>query len=471
MPIIDNTKELTSYINSNKEYTKYNYELFDIYEGNLRKYIEAILESTLSDDYYSQIKHRIYPINILRRIIDKLARSYSSSPQREATSNQDIVEFYENSYMFNQKMNSADEFVNLFKGYALEPFIQNGIPSLRVLPYDRFLVQSDNIIDPTVMTRFYKYVGKIPKQKGHQQTYVDLWFVYTNEEFIAMDEDGDLVPQYMVDGAGNPLNGENPFGFIPFYYGNRSQYQILPVQDSDTLSLAKLLSVQISDLAGTIMFQCFSIIYGVDIESANMKMSPNGFWSLRSDPQSGHTPQVGTITPTANISDVLAFVREVFATWMESRGIRVGSLGKVDGQYNVSGVSKVIDEMDTFEAIIKQQKFFEKDEYNFWQLQKNMHNFWLESGELTKMARLPDNWEVFTEFDEPKPVLGRQEEIDSVIKEKDAGLISTEMAIKKLYPDREDQDIQLEIQKINDETFNPITEDQEDDSTESEDQA
>jgi hypothetical protein len=350
-------------------------------------------------------------------------------------------------------MNSADEFVNLFKGYALEPFISNGLPSLRVLPFDRFLVESDDVTDRTRMTKFYKYIGQISKQKNNQSRSVDLWFVYTKDEFIAIDSEGDIVPEYMKDAKGNDLNGENPLGFIPFYYGNRSKYKILPTQDTDTLALAKLFPVQISDLAGTILFQCFSIVYGIDVDSENMVMSPNAFWSMKSDPQSDKTPQVGTIKPNADIDKVLSFIKEVFASWMESRGIRVGSLGNSDGTMNISGISKIIDEMDTFEAIKRQIEYFKVDEYKFWQLQKNMHNFWLESGDIKNMPRLPENWQVFTEFDSPRPAISRTQEIEDVKKQRDSGLISTETSIKKLYPDWSDDDVRKEMDLIKAEDF------------------
>lgn len=452
MSLIENRKDLVDYINSKKGYTEHNYQLFDIFEGNLKQYVNQILQRSLSENYYEQIKERIYPINILKRIIDKLSRSYSNNPTRLASSNQDILEYYESAFMMNQSMNSADEFANLFKGYALEPFIYNGIPSLRVLPFDRFLVESDNVVDPTLMTKFYKYVGKIPKRVKGNDFYVDLWFIYTDEEFLAIDSEGDIVKEYMVDSDGNELNGENPLGFIPFYYGNRSKYKILPTQDTDTLALSKLLPVQISDLAGTILFQCFSIVYAIDIDSQNMVMSPNAFWSIKSDPQSDKVPQIGTIKPTADVNQVLHFIKEVFATWMESRGIRVGSLSDTNGTLNTSGISKIIDEMDTFEAVNKQIEFFKKDEYSFWKLQKDMHNFWLESGQIKNWGRLPDDWEVFTEFDSPRPAISRTQEIDDVIKERDAGIISTETAIKKLYPDWDEKDVKLEMNKINQES-------------------
>lgn len=444
MGLLERTKHLKEYIEKNKRYINRNVELFDIFEGNLRPYVDKILKGSLSNQYYSKITERIYPINILIRIIDKLARSYSKAPTRTATSSQEVLEFYENAMMFNQKMNMADEFAHLFKGYALEPFLKNGVPSLRVLPFDRFLVESSSLIDPTIMTTFYKHIGKIDK-KGKE---VDVWFVYTDEEFLAIDEDGDIVHEFMVDQFGNDLSGENPLGFIPFYYGNRSEYKILPTQDTDTLALAKLLPVQLSDLAGTILFQCFSIVYGIDVDSENMVMSPNAFWAMKSDPQSDKTPQVGTIKPSADITKVLDFIREVFSTWMESRGIRVGAMGTTDGTMNTSGISKIIDEMDTFEAINKQIEYFKKDETEFWELQRRIHNYWVTTGQLTGLNVLPENWVVDVEFEGPTPVTSRSETVDIVVKERDSGIISRRTAMQKLYPDWTDEDIEKEIKMI-----------------------
>ena len=69
MGLKDQVSELSAYIEKNKTYLSRNIELFDIHEGNLRPYVDQILKNSLSEQYYSKIKDRIYPINILKRII------------------------------------------------------------------------------------------------------------------------------------------------------------------------------------------------------------------------------------------------------------------------------------------------------------------------------------------------------------------------------------------------------------------
>lgn len=440
MALTDQSKDLAQFIESKKDYLARNAQLFDIYEGNLKPYVDKILKETLSHNYYTKIRNRIYPINILKRLIDKLSRAYSEAPKREATSDEDILEFYVKCFQFNKRMNMADEFSNLFKGYALEPVVLNGKPQLRVLPFDRFLVYNNDIMDPTKMTHFLKFIGKKKNNKGKV---IDVWFVYTKDEFMAMDSEGHILREYMLENE-----GVNPYGFIPFYYSAKSEHNLLPIQDTDTLELAKLLPVQLTDLAGAIMFQCFSIVYGVDVDSENMVMSPNAFWSFKSDLKSDKTPQIGTIKPQADIDKVMGFIKDTFATWLETRGIRVGAMGSTDGANLSSGISKIIDEMDTFESVKRAIDSFKFDEYVFWQLLKDMHNKWIEFGELRNIKRLPENWEVFTEFDKPSPMMHRSVQIEDTIKLIDNEIISRDTGRRNLYPDWTDEDFEKEKELI-----------------------
>jgi hypothetical protein len=51
MALIEQAKDLAEYINSNRRYLNHNYQLFDIYEGNLKPYVDTILKASLSDHY------------------------------------------------------------------------------------------------------------------------------------------------------------------------------------------------------------------------------------------------------------------------------------------------------------------------------------------------------------------------------------------------------------------------------------
>lgn len=445
MALQDKIKLIVDEYDKHRNYLKRNNELFDIFEGNLRPYVENIMRSSLSTEYFEQIKHRIMPINVLRRIIDKLAKVYSTSPIRTTANKQEVLDFYSYNFNVNQVMNSANEFSNLFKGYALEPFLRMNkysgemMPSLRVLPFDRFFVIGEDLVDPLKPTIFVKLMGKVRMGKIEEMSF----FAYSDEEFIAFTESGKILNQYMAENE-----GINVYGKIPFMYGNRSNYNIMPTQDSDILEMAKLISVMLSDLAGMIMFSCFPINYGVDVDATNLKMMPNSFWSFKSDPQSQKTPSIGTITPSAEVDKVLGFITSTMGAWLETKGIKVGGIGSLSGDNFASGISKIIDEMDTFEARKVEIQNFKVEEKELWKLVGVMHNTWVEQGLIIGQPQVEDNWEVDTQFDEPTPFIDRRSEVETIRLEVDSGFLDQKTAIMKLYPDLDEKQVEERMDLI-----------------------
>lgn len=438
--------DLLAYIRDHNDFIEKNCESLDIFEGNLEKYVLADLQKSLSSEYFEKIKTRVIPVNILTRLIDKLSKVYALKPVREvldesAASDKELLEYYETKLNMNHHGNMADEYSNLFKAYAWEPFLHKGTPKLRTLPFDRFLVYSDDKIDPTELTIFIKMIGKRPirvEDKRHADKYRtefrSVYYAYTDEEFIAFDSEGEIYEEAMSETE----EGENPYGVIPFFYGNRAKSKLIPVQDSDLIRMTKVIPIMFSDISGAILFQCFSIIWGVDIDFENMVISPNGLWSLRSvtDPNGDKTtPQVGTLKPEADIDKVANFVMTVFIFWLETKGIKVGSIGQVNGANVASGIAKIIDELDVTEIKKIQIERFKKEEKEFWQLLKAMHNTWVETGKIEGVKKFSDNFEVNIEFDEPEPNISRKEKVENVDLEVSRGYLPPEDALKELYPD------------------------------------
>jgi len=430
----DKRQIIIDYVKAHKKFLDINKEALDIYDGNLRPYIDEILSSSLSSNYYNAIKDRILPINILQRFVNKVSTTYSKPPKREVEdeSLKDYLEYYSDTFEINNSGNIADTYSNLFKGFAWEPFIdKNGNPALRELPFDRFLVMSESKSNPEEETIFIKIMGR--KDKTEDSV---LLHVYTDQEFDAFYMNGMEASEYLFENQ-----GINLVGVIPFVYGKRQKHKLIPTLDTDMLAISKAISVMLSDMAGAQMFQCFSILYGVDINAENMVMSPNAFWSLKSDRESDKSPQVGVLTPTADSQKVLEFITNVFVLWLETKGIRVGSMGSIQASSAASGISKIIDEMDAYEVKKKSMQYFKCDEEELWNEKlPKIHNYWIKSGmvdpaKVPPMITNPENVMVEVEFEAPKPMLSRAEEISNVKAELDIGTMTIEAAIKTLHPD------------------------------------
>jgi hypothetical protein len=427
------------YIKENKKFIDGNAERLDIYEGNLLPYVLEVMKDTLSDNYFNQIKNRTVPINVLSRIIDKLSKVYINAPLRKDDNYQEFIDKISYDASVDLTMSQADEFSHLFKCYALEPFLDEGKACLRVIPADRFLVIGEDDKNPMKMTTFIKFVGTV----GYGDESKKLFHAYTKDEFIPFTEDGNI---YFPDLDGN--DGVNVYGVIPFVYGNRSKTAIIPTLDSDIVQLTKMIPVMLSDMAGAIMFQCFTIIYGINVKSANLVMSPNAFWDIKSDQRSDDKPSIGTINPTADVEKVLSFIKQTFAFWLETKGVRIGSMNSIDAG-NVSGIAKIIDEMDVYEIKKQQINYFKKEEKQLWDLMKVMNNYWIKANPNEYKGELiGDDFNPTIIFDEPRPEISREVEFRTIDAEYKGGYLDSISAISTLYPDLDSEEVEVRAKRL-----------------------
>lgn len=436
----DMRNEIIEYVKAHRSFLERNAEALDIYQGNLKYYVDSILRSSLSDTYYKAIKDRVLPINILQRYIDKVSTTYSKGPKRSSSNDSmnEFIEYYTREFDLNQSGMIADQYSNLFKGFAWKPYIdKNGNPAIKEISYDRFLVMSKSSSSPDEETIFIEFMGKQGKEEDSY-----LFHVYTDTEFDAFYLNGSEASSYL---QGN--NGVNLYGTIPYVYGKRQKNRLIPVPDSDILAIAKSIPVMLTDAAGAQMFQCFSIIYGIDIDAENLSMSPNALWSFKSDQNSNKQPEIGTIKPQADTEKVVEFVMNIFILWLETKGIRVGSMGAISATNAASGIAKIIDEMDVYEVKKKSMEWFEKDEEELWNVKLPLiHNHWIRSGVLNPsnapaIIVNPRKVDIKIEFEFPEPMISRADQLANIQSELDMGTMTLEMAAKILHPEYTEEDI------------------------------
>lgn len=413
------------------EFLRVNAEKLDIYEGNLLPYIDQIMKMSLSPQYYLAIKDRILPINILQRYVDKVSVTYAKPPTRKAENEQSqkFVDYYSKALDINTSGLVADQFAAMFKGFAWEPYINDeGEPKLRELAFDRFIVISDSKVNPEEGNIFVKILGDPNDVNGEC-----LLFAYTNEEFDAFYMNMNTAYEYLQDN-----DGLNQYEVIPFVYGKRQKNKLIPTQDTDILAFTKSIPVMLSDAAGAQMFQCFTILYGIDLSFENLKMSPNAFWNLKSDGANDKEPKVGTLNPSADTEKVIKFILTSFILFLETKGIRVGSVGSVDAGNLASGLSKIVDEMDVNQLVNKSMDWFEKDEHELWNKKlPKIHKYWVTTGLLkdTEKPAVIDNPKVVVSFERPEPQLPRSEEIKNAQSELEMGTMTFEDVLKCLHPE------------------------------------
>lgn len=448
----DLVKQLLNEIENQKPLLKHNEDLLCILEGDLMKFIvEHFYKEFAEGDSVHQIIPRVAPINFLKRIIDKLSKIFQEQPRRKiidgTDQDQELLDWYVEQAEWDSVLNVGNEFFNTFKTNLNQIYVVDGKPKLRAIPNDRFVVYSDNKIDPTIPTHYILPFGKREKSdaRSRKTKQVDQFVVWSASEVYMIDSEGDITPFLDSGEMDNPFDGA-----MPFMYVNRSRNFLVPPKDSDTKQMSVLLPALLSDLSYAVKFQSFSIIYGIDVDDQNIVMKPNGFWTFKSDPANEKRPQLGQLKPQVDIQQVVDFISTQLSMWLNSRNIRPGSVGQLSAENMTSGISKIVDEMDTSDDRKKQVEHYRVAEEKFWQdIMHKIHPAWVASGVLDETRTFSPNAYVSVEFAQQLPMIKRGDLVRDLRDEVEAGFISKESAMRKLNPDWDDVHLEEELARIN----------------------
>ena len=439
--LVDRIDEFNQKIKDLDCFYEHNEEVLDIYEGNLLPYVEDLMCKTLDARYYAQIQHRILPVNFSQKIVDKLSKSYAESPIRSAE-DQEFVDQMTDVLKLDSRMGLAEEYSYLNRGYALKPKLTNsGKIKMDVLPYDKFCVFADDPSDKLTPTVFIEFLGKTERQyvdmrykDGKRIETVDCYIAYSDTEIIGFDSNGDQMLEVAEE-----LGYLNPIGCIPFVYGNRSVSNIIPKQDTDFLKLNKILPLMLSDINGAIMFQCFTLIYGIDIQFNDAEMNPNAIWDLSTKSNGERPGSVGTLQPSVDSDKALSWFKSVLAMWLDTKGIDAGSIMQLDSQDVASGLAKAMEQLDTTEARKKSITMLAEEEKELFILLAKLNNYWIKVPEAKDLGlrvvdvdAMEESYQ--TEFKEPMPKMDITTEINNSISMLREGLSYREKEIKRLHP-------------------------------------
>lgn len=426
--------DIASKLRDYEQSFKIHQKMFDIYDGNLSYHLDEWLDGQLSQNAAKYAKLRKSPINILKKIIDKLSTTYQQSPSRRTVDGSDrdsqMLSIYEDYFSINTRLNLGNEFMNMCRSTLIQPYVHKGIPKLRCIPNHMFFVYSNDPVDPLNPTHVLTCQNRTEGIDGKKST---LWHVWSDSEFAVMTSEGEIKKDKMRE-----LGFEdfvNPVGKIPFVYVNRSSIKIMPSPDIDMLGMTLLIPGILTDLNYASMFSLFSVMYGIDVEASKMELAPNAFWFLKSDPDTDKKPEIGTIKSEASVSDGLELVKSQLAFWLQTKNVKPGTVGHAEGSSFASAVSKMVDEADTTDERKKQVEYFTAAESELWDLViHHLHPYWINNGHIQAVPLFSPGVYVTTDFAEQIPLFNRGEFVRSLELEVASGFISRRRAIKKLNP-------------------------------------
>jgi hypothetical protein len=410
-----NVKESLDFIKAHEEYLRVAEDLFNIYNRRISPYIKKRIDIDFQGtSTRTEAKTRISAINVLPKIVNKLSNVYKTQVIRTPDNGvgEENITRIMTAWKMDQALANANKMLNLFRCVALEPIMQTN--SIRVLPAHRFLVMGDGTID-NVMTQFIKIIGT--KSLGSVSSVTE-YEAYTTEEFVRFDSNGTVTQQI-----------PNEFGVIPVIYATRDCVTLMPDVDDDTINMVTLLPLLLTDLNFAMKYQCFSIIYTMNLEAKNLTVAPNAMWNFKSDGADGDKGELGMLNPTVRAADMLDTIKAQYSIWLEERGIKISALEKASMD-NLSGIAKAIDQADVTEDLKYQRGIFKDIERELFST-------------IGKLATPNIDLLVSTSFHEETLVEETAtEKVDRIIKKLDAQLMSWERALKEANSHMTDADIE-----------------------------
>jgi hypothetical protein len=285
------------------------------------------------------------------------------------------------------------------------------------------------------------------KRKRADGTIEEVYYVTTKYQFCIINQNGEILSDMMLQ---KDVDGSNPYGTTPYVYANGSEDCVMPEVQTDNLDMAVLIPLLLTDLNYAVKFQSFSMFVAIGLKSKGVEISPNSIVEFDKDPGSDGASSFETIKPTVDISETLSLASSQMSLWLSTKGIRPGQIGNDLGTDKfASGISKMIDESDTYEALKEQIVIYQNFEAQFWdKLLHKMHPLWVAAGVIENKTIFSPGARVVTQFAKPVPQQSRGDLVRDLDQEVASKFISRKRALRKLNPEMTEADVDELILEI-----------------------
>jgi len=435
-------------------------EAFDrwmFFNGNVQPIIKSWIEREFKKpETVEELTARIVPINIVKKIINKLAAVYTEPPLRNVAdgneSDQEMLQLCEDVMKVNVNMKLGNNMFKLDKKLLTEIFVnENGMPQMRHLPAYTYKVFSHSMINPEIPDTVMKLINPNEPDETKQR-----FIIWTERQFLIVDGKGDIRRDLMED-MGNP-DGINPFETLPFIYMADNMISVDPIDDDDLLKTSIAINVLMSDLLFASKYQSWSLIWTVGF-NGDLPMNPNSVVHIDRD-ASGEKPEINQLKPEIDTQGALRLIEALTSMLLSSRNLSTKSISNQLSVDNIqSGVSKAIDQSEVLEERKGQQDVFLQYEQVFWdKLAFNMIPVWRQQGLLSPELNkeFSEAFEVILTLREPQVMLSEMERIDIESKKLLEGLTTLRRSLQVLNPDMGEEEIDALILEIEEDKANKV---------------
>ncbi len=396
----------------------------DFYHDGQLAYLQVELEKR----FLHPEKLRPVFVNIVKKVINRLAQVYWQIPKREiqgADRDRTIYAEISRSSGLDMKLKMASRYVKLLKTVVLRPVWRNGKMDLDILTPDILDVQMGLSPEDLVSVAVTHY--------GVSERIEDVTFsVWTPETWRKLNYQGREIE-----------SGTNPYGVVPFV----PLWDRTPIGGEfwldggdDIMSLQEAVNERLVDLLHVIRFQAFGVgfIKGRGGESID-SIDPGSLVEL---PENG---ELGYAATEAQISETVEAIDKLVKWAAISNGLPASSLSTEPTEE--SGISKMVSNFELLEMRRDDVALFRTYEQRLFYVMRAVWNAHNAGRTMSNSATL------LTDFFDPSPQISPKEQAETFDRLLEMGVISPVDVVMERNPDiATREDAMAFLLKLQDET-------------------
>lgn len=425
----------------NQNRKKYAYDSYQIYEGNLRHYVEKKMK-LLYPMTYSMFQISDY--SALKKVVDKKSKSYKENPKR-ILQNENESELYQNivnEYGLNKAMKKFDQYFNQHKYSLLAVFferekeengnVEDNWKFIPLAPYE-FDVVLDEMGDLECVVLSYPDAQVVsgPQTDGintliagdaqDKGDSIKTYAVWTNSQHLIYQgqkqSNGERRYQ-QVTVSGNE-NGLNPYKKIPFVYVPEDYSEDYPI-NSPLANQTVELNAEMSTYYTSGSLQIGTLVLKFPSSQA-IETVTNGLFTGMKLPQSENPEAPETtaeyIAPSPNMSGHKEAILTHIQAILDEQGINSNQVVSPNEKFT-SGFDRLLASADVQDIINdNQQNVFMDVEKEVYEIIQAIHRNFIKK-DLFKSEKIN------VVYSKPKVLISDTEKLTNIEKMEQLGLLS-----------------------------------------------
>jgi hypothetical protein len=434
------------------------YKRYKCYKDQTHLFVIDHLLAQFDHETVREMQYAVSNISLVKKIINKLARVYSSGVIREGREESETKAITDLSKILklDYQMKKANRFTRLQKNILayVKPVLQKddkyGLKVLPMQPYFYDVIEDPN--DPEkALGIILSHFSPISEQ------YTELDPAFRNKTRGTRLKPHDNVDQIIADSAedgsgeaglneyiwwtGNyhfttdqkgkvtsRADGVNPIGMLPFVVLAEDQDNNFWAEGgNDLVDGAIRINVMITNLNHIGVTQGYGqlTMTGKNLPKA-IKVGPNH--AIQLEYQTGDpVPSVGFINSGAPLSELKELVSTYIALLLSTNNLSTKSVSSelTSGADFASGIAMVIDVAESVEDVEDQAQLFIDQEPPIWKIVARWLGVYGSKGLLIdslKKIKLSEEVEVNLKFPSPKPIMSEKEKLEVLKMRQDLGI-------------------------------------------------